>query len=118
MTKRRKLDKKHYLIIDENKNHESVHSDDGALDDYDFFDIDGPDLFFRNIKNDVLLKYCLRTEAKKVCFIDKSNATCVCDNPCLEVHQSHRYNHFKLNKNSKIWKQIVHRDTEFVKKTL
>ena len=118
MTKRRKLNKTKYFIVNENKNHESVHSDDGALDGYDFFDTDGPDLFFRHIKSEVLLEYCLRKEAKKICFKRNNISNCSCDIPCIRVHQSHRYSHFKLNKKSTIWEEIVHRDTEYVKNKL
>ena len=119
------MNKTKYLIVDENKNHKSVHSDDETLDEYDLFDKDGVDLFFRHIKKEVLLEYWLRTEAKKVCF--KRNDKGICPRflfflfsmfSCLRVHRSYRHSHFKLNKNSTVWKEIVHRDTEYVKKKL
>tara|TARA_B100000902_G_C27246145_1_gene882715 strand:+ start:257 stop:619 length:363 start_codon:yes stop_codon:yes gene_type:complete len=120
MAKRRKLDNNH-LILDEAKNHKSEHSDDGALDDYDLFDIDDQEKFFRHIQKEVLLEYCLRTEAKKICFnraIKDKDTTCVCKNPCLRVQRSNLLSHFKLNKKSTIWRDIVHRDAEYVKKNI
>tara|TARA_B100001094_G_scaffold261688_1_gene262577 strand:- start:10022 stop:10372 length:351 start_codon:yes stop_codon:yes gene_type:complete len=114
MTKRRKLNKTKYFIVDENKNHKSVHSDDETLDEYELFDTDGVDLFFRHIKKEVLLEYCLRTEAKKICFKRNDDSNCSCGKPCL-VHRIYRHSHFKLNKNSTVWKEILHRDTEYVK---